>query len=616
MDPNHRYQSVIRQLSIQYRMNDLISSWASREMYQSSISSHSSVASHSLVDLIGDAAVDFPVMLLIDTSNCEMSEDVAPQPTDSKIEISQRLTNYSHRNTAEVDLVFQHVNSLVDAGILPSQIGVITPYNGHLDLLRQRLLPADDEISSNSKQLQGLEVKTIDGFQGGEKECIILSLVRSNSSHEVGFLADHRRINVAVTRAKRHLTVVCDSDTCSSDPLIRSLIQHISEFGEQLNALDYQYMNDAGQTNLTVSNSKSVDIVLSSTSGHPEKNTQLAPQQKARDSSSEDNFNAMQYLKVASKIMKRENVQRDKNIAETLYKSPATILSGKEKGFAEREKTLIVDEVQWRTILLDFQQREGQSSHHQTNFYCIRLLNGELCLVKAKSQQDGDQKKKSKSNPKSKNHGNASETAKSLNNTLDVRHCLAELQFPSSLTSYQRMMVHSLATELGLEHESVGTDGKRHLNVRIMEKLQNMDEDNKVEQVISNSKLLSHVPHTNAFQTFGNFADNIEETELQPAQQTIITHEHISSGSDKPLKQAIAHSKKVDPISDNRSKLRTQNKEKQAESREVEDEDDILEAAIQENQVTKNPICSNRTYLDYRFIDSFNSALLMHICRL
>jgi hypothetical protein len=139
---------------------------------------------------------------------------------------------------------------LVNSGIRPDQIGVITPYNGQLELLRHMLLNTEDECNTRKEtslfkqpilhiSLEGIEIRTVDGFQGGEKECIILSLVRSNLRREVGFLADDRRINVAVTRARRQLTVICDSDTCSSHPFLSGLISHISRVGSQKCVNDY-----------------------------------------------------------------------------------------------------------------------------------------------------------------------------------------------------------------------------------------------------------------------------------------------------------------------------------------------------------------------------------------
>merc|ERR1711991_659139 len=65
------------------------------------------------------------------------------------------------------------------------------------------------------------------GFQGREKECIIMSLVRSNINKQVGFLADQRRINVAVTRARRHIGIICDSDTVKSDKFLHGMLKHV-----------------------------------------------------------------------------------------------------------------------------------------------------------------------------------------------------------------------------------------------------------------------------------------------------------------------------------------------------------------------------------------------------
>ena len=84
-----------------------------------------------------------------------------------------------------------------------------------------------------------VEVKSVDGFQGREKEAIILSLVRSNSRGEVGFLADERRINVAITRARRHLCVVCDRQTCKTNPFLKSFLDYCDKFGEVKTGFDY-----------------------------------------------------------------------------------------------------------------------------------------------------------------------------------------------------------------------------------------------------------------------------------------------------------------------------------------------------------------------------------------
>src|SRR5207302_9440737 len=77
----------------------------------------------------------------------------------------------------------------------------------------------------------GVEVDGVDGFQGREKEAVVLSLVRSNPEGEVGFLADGRRLNVALTRARRKLLVLGDSATLSRLPLYQRLVEYGEEIG-------------------------------------------------------------------------------------------------------------------------------------------------------------------------------------------------------------------------------------------------------------------------------------------------------------------------------------------------------------------------------------------------
>ncbi|XP_074129809.1 DNA-binding protein SMUBP-2 [Sminthopsis crassicaudata] len=209
---------VVRMLTVQYRMHQAIMQWASDELYHGQLTAHPSVAGHLLKDLPGVAPTEetsIP-LLLIDTAGCGLFE-------------LEDEDEQSRGNPGEVRLVSLHVQALVDAGVRVGDMAVITPYNLQVDLLRQQLSPTHPE----------LEIKSVDGFQGREKEAVILSFVRSNRKGEVGFLAEDRRINVAVTRARRHVAVVCDSRTIGSDAFLKRLVDYFTLRGEVRTAFEY-----------------------------------------------------------------------------------------------------------------------------------------------------------------------------------------------------------------------------------------------------------------------------------------------------------------------------------------------------------------------------------------
>ncbi|XP_049748683.1 DNA-binding protein SMUBP-2 isoform X1 [Elephas maximus indicus] len=211
-------ERAVRLLTVQYRMHDAISQWASEALYGGQLTAHPSVAQHLLRDLPGVAPTEETAvpLLLIDTAGCGLFE------LDEEEE-------QSRGNPGEVRLVSLHVQALVDAGVPARDIAVITPYNLQVDLLRQSLAHRYPE----------LEMKSVDGFQGREKEAVILSLVRSNRKGEVGFLAEDRRINVAVTRARRHVAIVCDSRTVTNHAFLKTLVGYFTEHGEVRTAFEY-----------------------------------------------------------------------------------------------------------------------------------------------------------------------------------------------------------------------------------------------------------------------------------------------------------------------------------------------------------------------------------------
>lgn len=124
----------------------------------------------------------------------------------------------SKENPAEASWAVKILIGLVEGGEVDlSDIGIVTPYAGQVRAIRD-MIP---------ESLQSVEVRTVDGYQGREKDVIIFSCVRSNKDGNVGFLSDPRRLNVALTRSRRGLVVIGDPETLRSDENWRSWIEHI-----------------------------------------------------------------------------------------------------------------------------------------------------------------------------------------------------------------------------------------------------------------------------------------------------------------------------------------------------------------------------------------------------
>ena len=219
---------VVHLLNVQYRMHQAITRWASDAMYGGQLVAAESVATHTLQDLAGPSALDSipdgiaaaprpnlaAPCVLICTDGCDCEEQVDEQ-TSSK------------RNPGEAAVAASYVASLLQAGISKHAIALITPYSAQVQQLRAALGPLD---------LPARAVRTVDGYQGQESEVVILSMVRSNRRGRVGFLSDDRRINVAVTRARRQVVVIGDTATLSRRAFLGTLVRYFEEAGETLTA--------------------------------------------------------------------------------------------------------------------------------------------------------------------------------------------------------------------------------------------------------------------------------------------------------------------------------------------------------------------------------------------
>mmetsp|Transcript_10358 Transcript_10358/g.31675 ORF Transcript_10358/g.31675 Transcript_10358/m.31675 type:complete len:697 (-) Transcript_10358:2161-4251(-) len=213
----------VRMLEIQFRMHEYISTWSSEAMYQGRLVPHESVAKRILAGLDNVQSTEdttIPV-LLIDTTGCNYDETIADEDS---------IVADSKSNVGEGQLLLMHVRKLVNAGVKPADISVISPYAAQISLLRSLLA---------EERGLGMEVATVDSFQGRENEAVVLSLVRSNASGELGFVTDQRRINVAVTRAKRHVCIICNAEFVSKDPFLANLVNYCEEKGEVRYALEY-----------------------------------------------------------------------------------------------------------------------------------------------------------------------------------------------------------------------------------------------------------------------------------------------------------------------------------------------------------------------------------------
>lgn len=195
-------------LRIQYRMHEKIMAFSSKEFYNSQLIADDSVKAHMLADLphVTRAPETEEVLLFLDTAGRGFEEALEPG-------------SESRYNREEANLVLKHVKRLLELGVKPEEIAVISPYSAQVRLLTS-LMPAEE-----------IEVDSVDGFQGREKEAVLLSLVRSNVEGELGFLADTRRMNVAMTRARRKLLVIGDSATLSNIDFYRHFIQHAETSG-------------------------------------------------------------------------------------------------------------------------------------------------------------------------------------------------------------------------------------------------------------------------------------------------------------------------------------------------------------------------------------------------
>lgn len=201
-------------LNTQYRAHAQIMAFSSQWFYNGQLQPDASVAAQCLNPAASpDSPVNLP-RLWIDTAGCGYEEQLNPESRSlSNPEEGRLLGRWLTQQLAQPDF---------PAG--PLRIGVIAPYREQVKWLQQELklvLPAGVT----------LEINTVDSFQGQEREIICISMVRSNDSGELGFLNDLRRMNVALTRARKQVVIFGDSATLSSHRFYASLLEAVQSEG-------------------------------------------------------------------------------------------------------------------------------------------------------------------------------------------------------------------------------------------------------------------------------------------------------------------------------------------------------------------------------------------------
>jgi superfamily I DNA and/or RNA helicase len=185
-------------LDVQYRMNDSIMAFSNSEFYEGKLNSFVANANHLLFE--SDLPVEF-----IDTAGTGWNEETGEGSTSLK-------------NTGEAELVFKHYSQLKEIISVGFRTAIISPYRGQVS-----------EMEKHFAFEENVKLNTVDAFQGQEADVVYISLVRSNENGEIGFLKDYRRMNVAMTRAKKKLVVIGDSSTIGNDPFYGRFLSWVEQ---------------------------------------------------------------------------------------------------------------------------------------------------------------------------------------------------------------------------------------------------------------------------------------------------------------------------------------------------------------------------------------------------
>jgi ATP-dependent RNA/DNA helicase IGHMBP2 len=229
-------QAVDVMLKTQYRMNELIMNFSNQQFYHNQLQAADTVKHHILTPPPSEGAGGRQLgealpFEFIDTAGCGFEEKMNPE-TQSRF------------NPEEAELLIKHLSRLLahlrdeHQQVLENNfsVGVISPYSAQVSYLQEYLLQHPDIEEFKSF----ININSIDGFQGQEREVIYISLVRSNDKGQIGFLSDTRRMNVALTRARKKLVVIGDSATLGQNPFYLSFLDYVEKIGAYKSAWELQ----------------------------------------------------------------------------------------------------------------------------------------------------------------------------------------------------------------------------------------------------------------------------------------------------------------------------------------------------------------------------------------
>jgi ATP-dependent RNA/DNA helicase IGHMBP2 len=202
----------VQLLNVQYRMHELIMGFSNQEFYNNQLKAADFVAKWTLT--MADGSDTRPVEF-IDTAGCGFDEKVNPET----------LSSY---NPEEYFVLRQHLDNLLTLAspdVRPS-IAIISPYREQVQFIQEHIKKDFDHYPDDD-----ITVDTIDSFQGQERDVVYITLVRSNPDGEIGFLKDTRRMNVAMTRAKKKLVVIGDSATLGGFKFYSRFLDYCEEHG-------------------------------------------------------------------------------------------------------------------------------------------------------------------------------------------------------------------------------------------------------------------------------------------------------------------------------------------------------------------------------------------------